>query len=695
MPASPLHPLETLQRRLAYDFRNPRLLERAVTHPSLLQERPDLAESNQRLEFLGDAVLQLVLTEALFEIFPGDREGGLSKRRAALANGAFLAQLAREIELEFCLRLGASEESTGGRARAGARSRTPSKRWSAPSISTAISQRHAAWFLDSTAIYRGDSPWWRTSKIPRAGCRSWCSRSTATAPLRYEVVHVAGEDHAREYEVARLPDRPRARLGPRPIEKLAEEAAARVALAVALEGDPEGGRRPRAPPSERCEEATAPGGRRPPFCWIALRPVPAFLLFVSHARRDLDLSATSSPASARRIRAAVVAELCRAHPAPVWLVVVEDLECRRASRRGHRALRHRLQQSRDRTNCWCFPNRCPTAATCARRLPPPSDRLTVLSRACAPFCGLHATPDTCVVVTTPAALLQPVPALEEFATRELILTRGQTQPFQGPARTTAKTRLRRGGRVRGAGTLCHPRRPDRRAFTPSPPTCPIGWIFLATKSKRSGNSIPSPNAPAPTWSASRLPRRHASSSIPPRPAWRTHLNGGARLVFIEPAALEEEFSAFASAEINGLAALLDKGRAAAFGVSDLDEANGLFDAADDEMTWDSESLAHHRRYPAEALVAHERLHVEDEARGGTCCGRSPRGRKRDTTSPSSSRRRAKSSAPARFSPATRAPKGLRPRWLRGTLNEGFRITFREGAILSMEPACRRFSAVRP
>src|SRR5690606_37215369 len=59
-------------------------------------------------------------TEALFALFPGDREGALSRRRAALANGVFLSQLAREIGLDACLRLGASEESTGGRLRASA-----------------------------------------------------------------------------------------------------------------------------------------------------------------------------------------------------------------------------------------------------------------------------------------------------------------------------------------------------------------------------------------------------------------------------------------------------------------------------------------------------------------------------------------------------------------------------------------------
>ena len=83
--------LDQLQARLAYTFRDAALLERALTHPSFLPEHPG-TESNQRLEFLGDAVLQLVLTETLFRLYPADREGLLSRRRAALANGPFLEQ---------------------------------------------------------------------------------------------------------------------------------------------------------------------------------------------------------------------------------------------------------------------------------------------------------------------------------------------------------------------------------------------------------------------------------------------------------------------------------------------------------------------------------------------------------------------------------------------------------------------------
>ncbi|MGH7944765.1 MAG: ribonuclease III [Opitutaceae bacterium] len=229
MSESPPTPLEELQIRIDHVFSDPGLLERAVTHPSYLQDRPDLVESNQRLEFLGDAVLQLVLTETLFELFPGDREGLLSKRRAALANGTFLARLAREIGLDRTLRLGASEESTGGRLRAGA-------------LEDAFEALVGAIYLDADyratrrvvlGIYR-DLPE-RLAGVedienPKGRLQELVQPLHGNTALRYDVVSIEGEDHAREYAVAvYLKDR-QLGSGRGSSKKQAEEAAARAAL---------------------------------------------------------------------------------------------------------------------------------------------------------------------------------------------------------------------------------------------------------------------------------------------------------------------------------------------------------------------------------------------------------------------------------------------------------------------------------
>lgn len=223
--------LTDLQARLGYTFRDPALLATAVTHTSYLPEHPETKESNQRLEFLGDAVLQLILSETLFHRDPGDREGLLSKRRAALTKGAFLAGLARRLGIDAALRLGSSEETTGGRQRAGA-------------LEDAFEAVVGAVFLDSDwpatrtvvlALYGDLAPHLAAGAAednPKGRLQEQIQPLHGNHALRYDVVGITGEDHARAYEVAVfLLDRELGR-GGGPSKKVAEEAAARIALEV-------------------------------------------------------------------------------------------------------------------------------------------------------------------------------------------------------------------------------------------------------------------------------------------------------------------------------------------------------------------------------------------------------------------------------------------------------------------------------
>jgi ribonuclease-3 len=106
----------TLEERIGYTFADKDLLARALTHPSYLQGN-DSTGHNQRLEFLGDAVLGLVLAEALFAELPAEREGTLTRFRSMLAKGNQLALIAREIDLGAALRMGDAEDSMGVRER--------------------------------------------------------------------------------------------------------------------------------------------------------------------------------------------------------------------------------------------------------------------------------------------------------------------------------------------------------------------------------------------------------------------------------------------------------------------------------------------------------------------------------------------------------------------------------------------------
>jgi len=109
--------MDSLETRIGYPFRNPELLRGALTHPSLSYETKESHPDNQRLEFLGDAVLQLILTDALYRRFPGFDEGPLTKLRSRLVSRSGLCRCARRIDLGAELFLGRGEEANGGRQR--------------------------------------------------------------------------------------------------------------------------------------------------------------------------------------------------------------------------------------------------------------------------------------------------------------------------------------------------------------------------------------------------------------------------------------------------------------------------------------------------------------------------------------------------------------------------------------------------
>jgi ribonuclease-3 len=110
--------LSEFQTRLGYAFRDEGLLRLALTHPSVAHETGTPSPNNQRLEFLGDAVLQLVLTRELYEKFPTFDEGPLTKARAKLVNRRTLAEHARPLGMGAHLILSRGEEANGGRERA-------------------------------------------------------------------------------------------------------------------------------------------------------------------------------------------------------------------------------------------------------------------------------------------------------------------------------------------------------------------------------------------------------------------------------------------------------------------------------------------------------------------------------------------------------------------------------------------------
>lgn len=224
-------PQDVLQSRLGHVFARQELFQEALTHPSYANEHPDRPVSNQRLEFLGDAVLQLIVTDALFALFPSAPEGALSRHRSILTKGRCLTQLALELGLDAALRLGASENTLAGRSR-------PSN------LEDAFEALVGALYLDAgldrtrrlvLAAYGALDQRISAGSVldnPKGRLQERLKPNPNAGVLRYETTQSGGPDHDREY-TARvfLADRVLGE-GRGPSKKAAEEAAARAALSA-------------------------------------------------------------------------------------------------------------------------------------------------------------------------------------------------------------------------------------------------------------------------------------------------------------------------------------------------------------------------------------------------------------------------------------------------------------------------------
>jgi ribonuclease III len=187
-----------LQKSLAYSFRDENLLRLALTHPSVAHESGVASEHNQRLEFLGDAVLQLVLTQKLYEQFPDADEGPLTKSRAKLVNQKTLAEHSRFLGLGAHLILSGGEETSGGRERASA-------------LADAFESLLGAIFLDGGfdaarefILHEFENDFVALAEIsgienPKGELQELLQSRSPNAP-EYQTVSATGPDHDRVFE---------------------------------------------------------------------------------------------------------------------------------------------------------------------------------------------------------------------------------------------------------------------------------------------------------------------------------------------------------------------------------------------------------------------------------------------------------------------------------------------------------------
>ncbi|MCD4738466.1 MAG: ribonuclease III [Anaerolineae bacterium] len=224
-------PLLIVQQELDYDFAQAELLRLALTHPSYAHEH--LGEGgeeyhNQRLEFLGDAVLDFLVAAWLYREFPELPEGPLTRLRATMVCTSTLAQLSRDLALGKGLRLGRGEEEHGGSERPA-------------NLCDALEAVVGAFYLDSdlNTVWSRLEPWFRR-KIEavleqdsyadaKSNFQEWAQAETGITPL-YRIVDAVGPDHAKMFTAQVLLEEQVKGEGVGPNKRTAEQAAARQAL---------------------------------------------------------------------------------------------------------------------------------------------------------------------------------------------------------------------------------------------------------------------------------------------------------------------------------------------------------------------------------------------------------------------------------------------------------------------------------
>ncbi|MEX2160312.1 MAG: ribonuclease III [Anaerolineales bacterium] len=194
--------LETPQsfaQRLAIPIQDMRLVGRALTHRSFLNEHPEALEDNERLEFLGDAVLDFVVGAWLYNHFPEMSEGEMTRLRAALVSTEQLGELGGQIEIGRALRMGHGEEESGGRERLAM-------------LCNAFEALVGAIYLDGglSAVQGFLEPLLTSSALqirtgegdrdPKSLLQEWVQARGGGAPI-YRIVSEWGPDHSKSFEV--------------------------------------------------------------------------------------------------------------------------------------------------------------------------------------------------------------------------------------------------------------------------------------------------------------------------------------------------------------------------------------------------------------------------------------------------------------------------------------------------------------
>lgn len=221
--------LKELETILQVSFQNTALLEEALTHRSYLNEHKEIARNhNERLEFLGDAVLELATTARLFDAYPNEPEGQLTAYRAALVNTASLSLIGEELQLGNFIMLSKGEAKDTGRAR---------QYILANAVEAIIGAIYLDQGYDAAEAFISRNFYSRLDEIlakrlwqdPKSYFQEKAQQELGETPV-YEVVSEEGPDHNKEFRVAVLVRGEALGEGTGPSKQEAEQAAAEAGL---------------------------------------------------------------------------------------------------------------------------------------------------------------------------------------------------------------------------------------------------------------------------------------------------------------------------------------------------------------------------------------------------------------------------------------------------------------------------------
>ena len=223
-----IEPAEELAERLELPFKDYSILYRALTHRSYLNEHPEALEDNERLEFLGDAILDFFVAAWLYNHFPEMAEGDLTRLRSALVRTEQLAYFALQLQLGAAMRLGKGEDEGGGRQRTPLLCATFEALVGALYLDAGLEKviNFVEPLLESAVTHILKS---HKEQDPKSMLQEWI-QSQGLSPPRYITIHASGPEHNKTFEVDVLVDDQVYGHGIGSSKQLAAKAAARAAL---------------------------------------------------------------------------------------------------------------------------------------------------------------------------------------------------------------------------------------------------------------------------------------------------------------------------------------------------------------------------------------------------------------------------------------------------------------------------------